>query len=850
MCRQNASKRLIPGIVALVLAGVLDIEALPCIQEVLYDGPSSDADDVFTEIAGPAGTSLDGWTLVGINGGTGTPYRTVDLTGAVIPADGVLVVATAQAEGEVLAQRDFSAEVDWQNGPDAVQLRDSLGEVVDALQYGDAGTFNAGEGSPAPMVSAGQSLTRDTSGTDTDDNAADFTPGDTPTPGIGPTSPSTDLVVSVPDTTAVYGDTIDLPVRISDTSGQDIVALEMFLSYDGDLLTAISVDLSLSLLTLDWGVTTHIVESVTSPIDTLKVVMATGDRALQGAGNLLAIRLAVAAQRQPAETPLLLEHFLCNAGIPTFRAESGRFRVVGNNAEISVDPEQLTPPSSLLVRVEDGDADLDPEIQDMVQIRAEIGAEEFEVFSLLETGPGTGIFTDSVEVESGTPAPEDGVLQCGTADRIDFFYDDLLDRSGQTSMRQATVDLRVGSDGRLSVTAAVQPGDSLWVLIVDPDLNAAPEAEETVEVAAYRSAIGDSETLTLAETGVDDGAFVGFLPTTPDSSADDDGRLTAHRGDTLQVSYIDTLNASGWARKVSGAARVVGLFGDVDTNGQVQAFDAARVMRHVLFPFLADLDSLAANVDSLAPFGPITSLDAALIMQHRVGLLFRFPVQGIEARNHPKFPDQAPAARPFMSERRLVLQPYPDHLSVWIDERSGIIAGDLIIAGMSGRVVLGEELRHFLTAWRRSGDDLRVLLAGAVPVAGPGELLRVYGENAAAARLVSARFNDGLIPVRTAVETATGLPSGFVLHPNYPNPFNPQTAICFDLPEESVVTLEIFDLLGRYLRLLVAEKLPASSQQVVWDGRDERGRAMSSGLYFYRLRAGDFQQTRRMLLLR
>jgi len=159
--------------------------ALPVIQELLYDGVGADSDEVFTEIFGTAGMLFDGWHLVGINGGTGEIYRTIDLSGALIPADGILLIATADAVGEVLANRDFVANVDWQNGPDAVQLLNPAGEVIDALQYGDAKNNNAGEGTPAVDVSAGWSLARFPFAFDSGDNFADFQATEFPTPGTG-----------------------------------------------------------------------------------------------------------------------------------------------------------------------------------------------------------------------------------------------------------------------------------------------------------------------------------------------------------------------------------------------------------------------------------------------------------------------------------------------------------------------------------------------------------------------------------------------------------------------------------------------------------------------------------------
>ena len=160
--------------------------AAPIIQELFYDAVGPDSSEAFTEIFGPAGMALDGWSLVGINGGTGLPYRTLDLTGATIPADGLLVVATSSAEPGLAAVRDFIANVDWQNGPDAVQLVDPFMSIIDAIQYGDAGINNAGLGFPALDPPAGSSLSRDLFGTQTFDNASDFIVG-VPSPGLGPT---------------------------------------------------------------------------------------------------------------------------------------------------------------------------------------------------------------------------------------------------------------------------------------------------------------------------------------------------------------------------------------------------------------------------------------------------------------------------------------------------------------------------------------------------------------------------------------------------------------------------------------------------------------------------------------
>ena len=173
--------------VIVILSGILCGTALSdlVIQEVLYDGPGADALSVFTELLGTPGMSLDNYTLVGINGNFGTEYRTISLTGAVIPTDGVLTIATGEANADLVLVRDFIADVDWQNGPgDAIQLKDPFLSVVDALQYaGVAAVGFWGETEPSAGTGDTRSLSRDMFGTDTDNNFADFS-SSIPSPGI------------------------------------------------------------------------------------------------------------------------------------------------------------------------------------------------------------------------------------------------------------------------------------------------------------------------------------------------------------------------------------------------------------------------------------------------------------------------------------------------------------------------------------------------------------------------------------------------------------------------------------------------------------------------------------------
>lgn len=95
-----------------------------------------------------------------------------------------------------------------------------------------------------------------------------------------------------------------------------------------------------------------------------------------------------------------------------------------------------------------------------------------------------------------------------------------------------------------------------------------------------------------------------------------------------------------------------------------------------------------------------------------------------------------------------------------------------------------------------------------------------------------------------------GLPQEFILHANYPNPFNGSTAILFDVPKTSFVTLDLFSLLGQRIRTIFSGDAPTGTTRTLWDGRDETGKTVASGVYFYRLTTPVSALTRRLLYIK
>ena len=180
-----------PFFVMAGVAGMLllnPVQASIVLSEVLYDSTGSDNGNVFVELFGTPGTVLDGLLLEGINGTDGAVYRSITLSG-MIPADGIFLVGDDSGDGTTLVDNaDLVADVDFQNGPDSIVLRDTSG-ILDALGYGDfTGNVFAGEGSAAPDVPSGSSLARSNPQGDTDNNLVDFISLDLPTPGSVPGS--------------------------------------------------------------------------------------------------------------------------------------------------------------------------------------------------------------------------------------------------------------------------------------------------------------------------------------------------------------------------------------------------------------------------------------------------------------------------------------------------------------------------------------------------------------------------------------------------------------------------------------------------------------------------------------
>jgi hypothetical protein len=173
--------------------------------------------------------------------------------------------------------------------------------------------------------------------------------------------------------------------------------------------------------------------------------------------------------------------------------------------------------------------------------------------------------------------------------------------------------------------------------------------------------------------------------------------------------------------------------------------------------------------------------------------------------------------------------------------RSVAVYGTAIFAGTSGGGLYIST--DFGSTWMRDNGGLINIQVSALMVMGKYIYAGTSGPDGSPGGKVFRRpLSDFVTSVRRAIEE---IPNAFALHQNYPNPFNPSTTITFTIPWRSVVSLKIYDLFGREVATVVSEEMSSGNYSRTWNATK-----ISSGIYFYRLQAGNLKETKILIILK
>lgn len=306
------------------------------------------------------------------------------------------------------------------------------------------------------------------------------------------------------------------------------------------------------------------------------------------------------------------------------------------------------------------------------------------------------------------------------------------------------------------------------------------------------------------------------------------------------------------------------LYGDVSGNGQITAFDASLVLQHdVEMITLNPVQRLTANVNGDTI---VNAFDASYILRYVVGLISGFPGLGKSAAS-------ADAMSAFTFALENTTLPGQFDLIITLNRPVNIFSASiglqfdtaLVTPLTMARGAASDSMslvHHFLSG------RANIALAGVQSLSTPGEIvrfrftLREQGKSAGAVLFTVKKFflndldvSDEAGKIVLNVNDLAPEPTAFGLSQNYPNPFNPATTIAYQLPRDAQVRLTVYSMLGQQVRTLVNGTRSAGFHSLQWNGADDQGAPLASGMYIYRLEAtanGErlFMETRKMLLVK
>ncbi len=289
--------------------------------------------------------------------------------------------------------------------------------------------------------------------------------------------------------------------------------------------------------------------------------------------------------------------------------------------------------------------------------------------------------------------------------------------------------------------------------------------------------------------------------------------------------------------------------GDLDGDRIIRARDAEILLEHCVgFDPIPEIDPLPWSLQRFAAADVdlsdnLDSMDAFLIQHYLHDPNYRFPAQGGEELSLPEV-TLVVEDQPQKEYQSVLIKGIPAE-SIYCMDFQLLPTGSFSHLEISA-LGLGMDfmaynpvLQKFAWAGRDDAKDLKFQIEFQ---ASEQELELHYN--------VNGRF--GILPISddTAVQEEVEPVSIFALYQNHPNPFNPNTRISFSLPAEQNARLVIYNLKGQKLKTLADGVFPRGQNMLFWDGCDEQGRPLSSGIYFYTLESGGESQKRKMVLMK
>ncbi len=332
------------------------------------------------------------------------------------------------------------------------------------------------------------------------------------------------------------------------------------------------------------------------------------------------------------------------------------------------------------------------------------------------------------------------------------------------------------------------------------------------------------------------------------------GTLTGTAGKTATADFV--YDGTIWY-EVSRTS--IMLMGDVTQDSRITSNDAMAILQWGTN--LVELKPEQLEVADVSANSIISAYDAGLIYQYSLGLIEEFPA----ANGAPTAPVSivANTGKCFLELRRNLFKPDTElTIMVNLENADGVIGVDLALeynqAVLAPVEVSTLPYSDYLVGYGSKHGKLLISLAASRPIQN-GPLVEIkFRISPDATRITSSIWLSRIILNESSIEAYQAVsfdvsPYQFALLQNYPNPCNPETWIPYHLMDADSVSIMIFNATGKLVRTLDLEHKDAGiytsqSKAAYWDGKNEAGEEVTSGVYFYNITAGDFSATRKMVV--
>ena len=328
---------------------------------------------------------------------------------------------------------------------------------------------------------------------------------------------------------------------------------------------------------------------------------------------------------------------------------------------------------------------------------------------------------------------------------------------------------------------------------------------------------------------------------------------------SIELAHVELNEEEGVIETMDGIVSVGHLsFGDVTMNDDVSGMDAANILRYLVGT--VEFDQYKMSAADVTMDQSISALDASVVAQYAVGLVESLPhSEGTGGNGDIVIDNQLQYQPGELLEIPIMLANGNNLLSFEVDLTYD--PNQVTVEGIDW----SDQIDHFMIEENNEPGSIRVAGSGTTPDGQEGlfatlrlQVLETTTEQSIDLTINKIRINESA-PVEDVMVSITQevlstdnatVPTVYALHQNYPNPFNPTTKISYDLPEASVVSLSIYDLMGRKIRTMINSEQTAGFKNIQWNATDDLGKSVPAGMYIYTIQAGEFRQTRKMVLLK